>query len=43
VKGLSVANGRLDGLLSQDERKRLAESLFLDLIVKLPPARSTTS
>jgi 2-phospho-L-lactate/phosphoenolpyruvate guanylyltransferase len=40
VKGLSVANGRLDGLLSADERKRLAESLFLDLIVKLPRARS---
>jgi 2-phospho-L-lactate guanylyltransferase len=40
VKGLSVANGRLDGVLSQDERKRLAEALFLDLIVKLPRARS---
>jgi 2-phospho-L-lactate guanylyltransferase len=39
VKGLSVANGRLDGLLSGDERKRLAEALFLDLIVKLPRAR----
>jgi 2-phospho-L-lactate/phosphoenolpyruvate guanylyltransferase len=39
VKGLSVANGRLDGVLSQDERKRLAEALFLDLIVKLPRAR----
>jgi 2-phospho-L-lactate/phosphoenolpyruvate guanylyltransferase len=39
VKGLSVANGRLDGLLSPDERKRLAEALFLDLIVKLPRAR----
>jgi 2-phospho-L-lactate guanylyltransferase len=40
VKGLSVANGRLDGLLSAEERKRLAEGLFLDLIVKLPRARS---
>jgi 2-phospho-L-lactate guanylyltransferase len=40
VKGLSLANGRLDGLLSKDERKRLAEALFLDLIVKLPRARS---
>jgi 2-phospho-L-lactate/phosphoenolpyruvate guanylyltransferase len=40
VKGLSVANGRLDGLLSAEERKRLAEALFLDLIVKLPRARS---
>jgi 2-phospho-L-lactate/phosphoenolpyruvate guanylyltransferase len=39
VKGLSVANGRLDGLLSADERKRLAEALFLDLIVKLPRSR----
>ena len=39
VKGLSVANGRLDGLLSAAERKRLAEALFLDLIVKLPRAR----
>jgi 2-phospho-L-lactate guanylyltransferase len=40
VKGLSVANGRLDGLLSEAERRRLAEALFLDLIVKLPRARS---
>jgi 2-phospho-L-lactate/phosphoenolpyruvate guanylyltransferase len=40
VKGLSVANGRLDGLLSETERKRLAEALFLDLIVKLPRSRS---
>jgi 2-phospho-L-lactate/phosphoenolpyruvate guanylyltransferase len=39
VKGLSVANGRLDGLLSATERKRLAEALFLDLIVKLPRSR----
>jgi 2-phospho-L-lactate/phosphoenolpyruvate guanylyltransferase len=40
VKGLTVANGRLDGVLSPDERKRLAEALFLDLIVKLPRSRS---
>ena len=39
VKGLSVANGRLDGTLSADERNRLAEALFLDLIVKLPRSR----
>jgi 2-phospho-L-lactate guanylyltransferase len=39
VKGLSVANGRLDGILSTDERNRLAEALFLDLIVKLPRSR----
>jgi 2-phospho-L-lactate guanylyltransferase len=39
VKGLSVANGRLNGLLSEDERSRLAEALFLDLIVKLPRCR----
>lgn len=39
VKGFSIANERLDGLLSADERKRLAEALFLDLIVKLPRAR----
>ena len=36
VKGFSAANGRLDGLLDEDERTRLAEALFLDLIVKLP-------
>jgi 2-phospho-L-lactate guanylyltransferase len=40
VKGLSVANGRLDGTLSQEERNSLAEALFLDLIVKLPRSRS---
>lgn len=40
VKGMSVANGRLDGLLSASERQRLAEALFLDLIVKLPRSRS---
>jgi 2-phospho-L-lactate/phosphoenolpyruvate guanylyltransferase len=40
VKGLSVANGRLNGTLSADERNRLAEALFLDLIVKLPRSRS---
>ena len=39
VKGLSVANGRLDGTLSGKERNRLAEALFLDLIVKLPRSR----
>jgi len=39
VKGLTVANGRLDGLLSADERNQLAEALFLDLIVKLPRSR----
>jgi len=36
VKGLTVANGRLDGLLSAQERSRIAEALFLDLILKLP-------
>jgi 2-phospho-L-lactate guanylyltransferase len=40
VKGLSVANGRLNGLLSAEERNQLAEALFLDLIVKLPRSRS---
>jgi 2-phospho-L-lactate/phosphoenolpyruvate guanylyltransferase len=40
VKGLSVANGRLDRLLVPEERKKLAEALFLDLIVKLPRARA---
>jgi 2-phospho-L-lactate/phosphoenolpyruvate guanylyltransferase len=40
VKGLSSANGRLNGVLSQKERKALAEALFLDLIVKLPRSRS---
>jgi 2-phospho-L-lactate guanylyltransferase len=39
VKGLPVANGRLDGILSAEERKQLAEALFLDLIVKLPRSR----
>jgi 2-phospho-L-lactate/phosphoenolpyruvate guanylyltransferase len=39
VKGLSVANGRLDGLLSAEERNRVAEALFLDLILKLPRSR----
>jgi 2-phospho-L-lactate/phosphoenolpyruvate guanylyltransferase len=39
VKGFSSANGRLDGLLSSEERPRLAEALFLDLIVKLPRSR----
>ncbi len=39
MKGLSVANGRLDGILSAAERNRLAEALFLDLIMKLPRSR----
>jgi 2-phospho-L-lactate guanylyltransferase len=39
VKGLSDANGRLTSLLSAAERSRLAEALFLDLIVKLPRSR----
>ena len=39
VKGLTVANGRLDGTLSAEERNSLAEALFLDLIVKLPRSR----
>jgi 2-phospho-L-lactate/phosphoenolpyruvate guanylyltransferase len=39
VKGIGAANGRLTDLLSEDERARLAEALFLDLIVKLPRAR----
>ena len=39
VKGLPAANGRLNGLLSEAERTRLAEALFLDLIVKLPRSR----
>jgi 2-phospho-L-lactate/phosphoenolpyruvate guanylyltransferase len=39
VKGLSVANGRLDSTLSAAERNRLAEALFLDLIMKLPRSR----
>jgi 2-phospho-L-lactate/phosphoenolpyruvate guanylyltransferase len=39
VKGLSTANARLNGLLGEEERTRLAEALFLDLIVKLPRSR----
>ena len=39
VKGFTSANGRLNGLLTQDERVQLAEALFLDLIVKLPRSR----
>ena len=39
VKALSVANGRLNGLLTQAERNRIAEALFLDLILKLPRSR----
>jgi 2-phospho-L-lactate guanylyltransferase len=40
VKGFSVANGRLDGTLSEEERNELAEALFLDMIVKLPRSRN---
>jgi 2-phospho-L-lactate guanylyltransferase len=40
VKGLSEANGRLNGTLSENERYSLAEALFLDLIVKLPRCRN---
>ena len=39
VKGLADANGRLKSILSRAERSRLAEALFLDLIVKLPRSR----
>jgi 2-phospho-L-lactate/phosphoenolpyruvate guanylyltransferase len=39
VKGLSDANERLKSILSAAERTRLAEALFLDLIVKLPRSR----
>lgn len=39
VKGLSGANSRLDAVLSMEERARLAEALFLDLIMKLPRSR----
>jgi 2-phospho-L-lactate guanylyltransferase len=39
VKGLSDANARLKSILSATERTRLAEALFLDLIVKLPRSR----
>ena len=39
VKGLEDANARLREVLSADERYRLAEALFLDLIVKLPRSR----
>ena len=39
VKGLSTANARLNSLLSEAERTRLSEALFLDLIVKLPRSR----
>jgi 2-phospho-L-lactate/phosphoenolpyruvate guanylyltransferase len=40
VKGLSDANGRLNSTLAETERYRLAEALFLDLIVKLPRCRN---
>jgi 2-phospho-L-lactate guanylyltransferase len=39
VKGLSDANGRLESILTPAERTRLAEALFLDLILKLPRSR----
>jgi len=39
VKGLSAANARLNGALPPFERGRLAEALFLDLILKLPRSR----
>jgi 2-phospho-L-lactate guanylyltransferase len=39
VKGLSAANARLNGTLSEGERTRLAEALFIDLLVKLPRSR----
>ena len=39
VKGLADANGRLSEVLTTAERTRLAEALFLDLIVKLPRSR----
>jgi 2-phospho-L-lactate/phosphoenolpyruvate guanylyltransferase len=40
VKGLSDANGRLNGTLTEAQRYSLAEALFLDLIVKLPRCRN---
>ena len=39
VKGLTDANRRLDQVLFPKERTRLAEALFLDLIMKLPRSR----
>jgi 2-phospho-L-lactate/phosphoenolpyruvate guanylyltransferase len=39
VKGFSSANARLGDALDEAERGRLAESLFLDLIMKLPRSR----
>jgi 2-phospho-L-lactate guanylyltransferase len=39
VKALEDANRRLNDTLSAKERHRLAEALFLDLIVKLPRSR----
>ena len=39
VKGLDDANRRLNAVLPAKERYRLAEALFLDLIVKLPRSR----
>jgi 2-phospho-L-lactate guanylyltransferase len=39
VKAFSSANGRLDSVLSEEERRSLAEALFLDLIMKLPRSR----
>jgi 2-phospho-L-lactate guanylyltransferase len=39
VKGFSRANERLGSVLTEAERNRLAETLFLDLIMKLPRSR----
>ena len=40
VKGLTSSNVRLDPVLSPEERNRLAEALFIDMIVKVPRSRS---
>jgi 2-phospho-L-lactate guanylyltransferase len=39
VKGFSSANERLEAVLSEEERIRLAEALFVDLVMKLPRSR----
>lgn len=39
VKALTSANGRLETILSLEERGRLGEALFVDTIVKLPRSR----
>lgn len=39
VKGLTSANARLDPILTPEERNRLAEALFIDMIVKIPRSR----